>query len=396
MDGGFAGFRIIPACGDMQTTRFYNRVEIDPAAIASNYRAVKNLVGAQVRVMAIVKSDAYGHGLVPVASRLAEEGVEVFGVAEMDEGIRLRQAGIKGEIVVLLGAMVDAVPELVEYDLSPVVFDRDFLVSLSAYAVGCEKQVGVHLKVDTGMGRLGVMLEEEGAFLDLLEVLPGVRLAGVLSHFPLADSEDISRTEEQNQLFAAMLARVRERFGKCVAHIANSAAIINHQDTYYDLVRPGITLYGYYPAPDEKMREILLLKPAMSFKSRVIQIKELGSGAGISYGHTFRTVKPTRLAVLPVGYDDGYSRLLSGKAEVLIGGSRVPILGRICMNACMADITGLDQVKPGDEVVLMGRQGEAEITADHIAGWLGTISYEILCLLGGRNQRYYPDGSTRT
>jgi alanine racemase len=370
-----------------------NRVEIDLAALRGNYRNILAQVGEGVQVMAIVKSDAYGHGLVPVAKALAREGARTFGVAEVDEGVRLRQAGVEGEIIILLGGRPDSFPEIVEFDLQTVVYDLDGLADLAAYAERYDRQVGVHLKIDTGMGRLGIMPDQLDRYLELLGKLSGVRLAGILSHFPRADDrEDRIQAFEQNQRFAEMLAKVRNRCGSGPAHIANSAAILNVPDSHYDLVRPGITLYGCYPFPEGKMSSNLQLKPVMSFKTRVLQVKEVPSGYGISYGHTYRTKRPTRLAVLPVGYDDGYLRRLTGRAEVIIAGQRVPILGRICMNACLADVTDLDRVRADDEVVLMGCQGGVEITADDIADWSDTISYEILCLFGGSNQRVYlPD-----
>jgi alanine racemase len=371
----------------------HNRIEIDLAALRGNYRLIQAKVGAGVRVMAIVKADAYGHGLVPVAKALAREGARTFGVAEVDEGVRLRQAGLAGEIVVLLGVLPDSFAEIIAFDLQPVVYDLENLAALSAYADRFARRVDVHLKIDTGMGRLGIMPDQLDSYLDRLEKLSGVRLAGVLSHFPRADERhDPAETIAQNQRFAEILARVRRGCGAGPAHIANSAAILNFSDSHYDMVRPGITLYGCYPYPAAEINADFQLKPVMSFKTRVIQVKDVPSGSGISYGHTFRTGRPTRLAVLPVGYDDGYLRRLSGRAEVLIAGQRVPILGRICMNACLADITGLDRVRVGDEAVVMGGQGAAAITAAEIAGWSDTISYEVVCLFGGRNQRVYlPD-----
>jgi len=371
----------------------YNRVEIDLSALRANYRQILAKVGENVKVMGIVKSDAYGHGLVPVAKVLADEGCRCFGVAETDEGISLRRAGVSGEIVVLLGASPESFGEIIEFGLQPVVFDRKVLAGLSSYAEHHNRQVGVHLKIDTGMGRLGIMPDQLDGFLKLLNESPGVRLAGILSHFPKADDlEDQAQALDQNRCFAEIVTSVRRNCGTIKVHMANSAAIINLPDSRYDMVRPGITLYGYYPFPSDKEYSGLELEPVMSFKTAVIQVKDVPSGYGISYGHTYRTSRPTRLAVLPVGYDDGYLRRLSGKAEVIIDGKRAPIVGRICMNACLADITDLEGVGVGDEVVIMGRQGREEITADEIAGWSDTISYEILCLFGGRNRRVYlPD-----
>jgi alanine racemase len=273
-----------------------------------------------------------------------------------------------------------------------VVYDREYLRELAAAAGRAGREAGVHLKIDTGMGRLGIMPAELPAFLELLRDLPGLRLAGLLSHFPLADAADQSCTDEQNRIFARLMERAAGGLKELVAHIANSAALIRQPATHHGLVRPGITLYGCYPAADQAWRARLQLKPVMSFKSLILQVKEVPAGYGISYGRLFTTSRPTRLAVLPVGYDDGYPRRLTGRAQVLIGGRRVPVVGRICMNACMADVTELPAVQPGDEVVLLGRQGLEEITADELAAWQETINYEVLCLIGSRNQRCYPTG----
>lgn len=367
----------------------YNRVGIDLAALAANYQVMQNAVGAGVHVMAIVKSDGYGHGLLPVTKALYEAGARSFGVAEVAEGVLLREAGVKGKIIVLLGADAECLPLIVEYDLQPVVVDLENLKMLSGYGEQHNRQVEIHLKIDTGMGRLGIMPDDVAGYLDQLEKLPGVSLAGVMSHFPRADDlADRGYTEQQNRRFAEIAAEIRKRFEVAAVHIANSAAIMNFPDTHYDLVRPGISLYGCFPSP-EMVGHALQLQPVMSFKTRVLQVKEVPAGYGISYAHTFLTERPSRLAVLPVGYGDGYLRRLAERAEVIINGCRVPILGRVCMNACLADITDLGQVEVGDEVVLLGHQGEAVITADEIARWSDTISYEVLCLLGSSNQRVY-------
>ena len=371
-------------------TGLNNRVEIDLGALAANYQAIRGAVGPDVQVMAIVKADAYGHGLVPVSEALYQAGAGSFGVAEVEEGVLLRESGIKGEITVLLGAAPEFFPEIAEYDLQPVVVDHDTLKTLSGYCDKHNKLAKIHLKIDTGMGRLGIMPEEVSGYLDLLEKLSGIRLVGVMSHFPRADEPNNPYTAEQNRRFAEITAEIRNRVeGVVEVHAANSAAIMNFPDTHYSTVRPGISLYGCFPDPAMEAKATVQLKPVMAFKTRVIQVKEVPTGHGISYGHTFRTERPTRLAVLPVGYADGYLRRLAGRAEVIINGRRVPVLGRICMNACVADITDIGQVKIGDEVVIMGHQGESEITADEIARWSDTISYEILCLFGSNNQRVY-------
>lgn len=373
-----------------------NRVEIDLGALRSNYENIKALVGAEVEVMAMVKSDAYGHGLLPAAKAFYAGGAHIFGVAEVEEAVALREAGLTGDIIVLLGAPSVSLAEVIQYKLSPVVYDLAFVKELSDLAVKLDVVIDVHLKVDLGMGRLGIMPDDVSQFVQAMHQMPGVFLAGFFSHFPLADDLSNNATEEQCQRFETILQEVNTLVQtKKIMHIANSAALIRFPETHFDMVRPGISLYGYCPIEEKGACEQLCSKPAMSFKTEVIQVKEVPAGHGISYGHKFITERPTRIAVLPVGYDDGYSRLLTGKAMVLIGGRRVPIRGTICMNACMADVTDLPDVQVGDEVVLMGTQGDEEISAGEIAGWLGTISYEVLCQFGRSNRHVYYDSSPR-
>ncbi|NTV15152.1 MAG: alanine racemase [Desulfobulbaceae bacterium] len=367
----------------------YNRLEIDLAALGDNYRQLVALVGPQVRVLAVVKADAYGHGLVEVAGCLARAGATIFGVADIAEGRRLRQAGITGEILVLLGGRTGTLADLLAADLTPVVYDREYLCELAAAAAALGVVASVHLKVDTGMRRLGVSPAELPAYIELIGSLASLRLAGILSHFPMPDGADLAPTRAQNRRFSEMVAALGVSEEAPLLHIANSAALLREPSSRHDLVRAGITLYGCYPVADAGLRAALPLRPVMSFKSRILQIKEVAAGCGVSYGHLFRTERPTRLAVLPVGYADGYLRRLTGRAQVLIGGQRVAVVGRVCMNLCMADITDLAGVSTGDEVVLLGRQGDGEITADELAAWQETISYEVLCLLGVSNPRVY-------
>lgn len=340
-------------------------------------------------MLAVVKADAYGHGMVPVARALSEEGVRAFGVAVVSEGIRLRQEGIPGQIVVFLGADRGEVAEVIYHRLEPVVFDRNRLALLAAEAAGMGKEIGVHLKVDTGMGRLGVLPGEVAEFVRMIKGLPGVFLAGVMSHFPKADNPEGDQTVSQNRLFGKLLEPAAGPAGRAPAHIANSAAVIRYPDMHWDMVRPGISLYGCYPFAGPGERELVTLRQVMSFKSRVIQVKDVEKGFGVSYDHTFVTSRASRLAVLPVGYQDGYLRAISNRAEVLVRGRRAPQRGRITMNVCVIDVTDIPGVAAGDEVVIMGRQGDEEITADEMAAWMGTINYEVLCLFGRGKERIY-------
>lgn len=373
----------------------FNRVEIDIGALQHNFKSIQLTVGQQVRVMAVVKSDAYGHGLVACAQALYLAGGRTFGVAEVWEGVTLRRAGLQGEIVVLMGGSPESYDEIIKHKLTPVVYDVEFITGLSNAAAGKNTEVRLHLKVDVGMGRLGVLPAEVESYVSLIRRLPGISLSGLLSHFPVADEiESADKTREQLLYFRSVLARLKTKeAGSVVTHIANSAALMYFPDTRLDMIRPGISLYGYYPdaspARAKTAAPMLQLQPVMSFKTRIVQIKELDAGCGISYGHTFVTCRKSRIAVLPVGYADGYLRKLSNRAEVLIGGRRAPVCGRVCMNATMVDITDLPPVHPGDEVVLLGCQGDAIITADEIAKWMETISYEVLCLFGTFNERVY-------
>jgi len=245
------------------------------------------------------------------------------------------------------------------------------------------------------MGRIGVMPDEVESYISLINRLPGIALSGVLSHFPVADESDsLQTTHEQLAHFKNVLADLKSKeSGKIVSHIANSAALIYFPKSHLDMVRPGISLYGCYPDGSPTRAKSVLpdleLQPVMSFKTRVLQIKEVAPGYGISYGHTFVTRRKSRMAVLPVGYADGYLRKLSNRAQVLIGGRRAPVCGRVCMNATLVDITDLPPVHTGDEVVLLGQQGDEKISADEMAQWMETISYEVLCLFGSFNERVY-------
>jgi alanine racemase len=373
----------------------YNRVEIDISALQANFQSILKTVGSQINIMAVVKSDAYGHGMTKCAQALYSAGARTFGVAEVWEGVKLRRAGLKGDIVIFLGGSPESYADIIRHELSPVVFDVDFLTGLSNEASRKNIEVKVHLKVDVGMGRIGVMPDEVESYISLIKRLPGISLSGMLSHFPVADEIDsLQKTHEQLSHFKNILADLKSKeSGAIVSHIANSAALIYYPKSHLDMVRPGISLYGCYPdaSPTRAKTAVptLELQPVMSFKTRVIQVKDMEPGCGISYGHTFVTSRKSRIAVLPVGYADGYLRKLSNRAQVLIGGRRAPICGRVCMNATLVDVTDLPPVHTGDEVVLLGQQGDERITADEVAQWMGTISYEVLCLFGTFNERFF-------
>ena len=368
----------------------YNCVTVSTTALKHNYNYIKSKVGPDVQVMAMVKADGYGHDMVRAAKVFADVGCTVFGVAELCEAVKLRNSGISGQIFVMLGFENAEADFFLEYDLTPVIFDYHSAQSLSDSGLKAGKQIGVHIKVDTGMSRLGVKPEELIGFIAKIDELEGISIAGVMSHFPESDNIESNSTGKGFASFTDACRTLKNRF-KGVCHIANSGAVLNFPNTYCDMVRAGIALYGYHPTVRQQSEEELEngLIPAMSFSSKVVQVKTVPEGTGISYGHTFTTGRETRLAVLPVGYEDGFSRILSNRGEVLIRGQRVPVIGRICMNLCMVDITDTDEVSAGDEVVFLGVQGKETITADDIAEKTGSISYEILCLLGNNNKRTY-------
>jgi alanine racemase len=367
-----------------------NRITINTAALRHNYRLVAANLPAGVRLLAMVKGDGYGHGMVEAARAFAEAGCGVFGVAELCEGIQLRKSGVEGDIFVMVGFQPEHAELFFTFNLVPVVFSREAVQALSETAVRLQREIGVHLKIDCGMSRLGVLPGEIEEFTDLILALPGISLAGVLSHFPEADNPRSPGTARAFAIYSEALSRIENRFSG-LRHIANSGAVLNFPETLCNMVRAGIALYGYSPDGIRENSRVgdSYLRPAMTFATRIAMVKEVPPGTGISYGRTYITTRQTRLAVLPVGYEDGYPRALSSVAEVLIHGHRAPILGRVCMNLCMADITEIEGVRAGDEAVLLGEQGGEVITADDIAAWAGTISYEILCMLGNNNERVH-------
>jgi alanine racemase len=363
-----------------------NRISVSRSRLQHNFRIIGKKVGSGVEVMAMVKGDGYGHGMLDSAAAFSDAGCRTFGVAELVEAVALRQSGITGAIFVMLGFQPEEAIYFFDHEITPVVFQEQDIQALSQVAVQLDREIGVHLKVDCGMGRLGLLPADVPGFVDRIEALPGISLAGIMAHFPEADNRSAPGSRQIFAVYQRLCNDLGERF-RGIRHIANSGATLHFPEMTCDMVRAGIALYGYYPdgtaGPDDESR----LKPAMTFSTRVIQVKDLPAGCGISYGHTYTTDRPTRIAVLPTGYEDGYLRDLSNRGEVLIRGQRAPIRGRVCMNLCMADVTDIAGVEVGDEVVLLGEQGGEKITADEIAGWMHSISYEVLCLFGNTNSR---------
>lgn len=363
--------------------------EVDLRAIAHNTQQLKKLLAPRTELMAIVKANAYGHGAVPVASTALANGASWLGVATLEEALELRQNGITAPILILGYLSPEDARAVVEADISQTIFALEQARALSQAAQTLGRQARLHLKIDTGMGRLGFLPQETIAAARAIAELPGVTLEGIFTHFANADARDKTYTWQQLQIFNRVLVDL-EREGIRIPwkHAANSGALIDLPATHFNLVRAGISLYGHYPSEEVDKGKLSLL-PAMAFKTRVILVKEVPAGSYISYGCTFCTDRPTKVATLPVGYADGYSRLLSNRAEVLVRGRRAPVIGRVCMDYCMIDVTAIPEVEVGDEVVLFGRQGEACLPVEEVAGWLGTINYEVLCMISHRVRRLY-------
>jgi alanine racemase len=370
-----------------------NQVEISRSALIHNFQVCRQWAG-DAAIMPLVKADGYGHGMIDCARIFAAQGAAAFGVAEAIEGVRLREAGINQPILVLVGVIPQTLPLIIESRLTPVVTDPAILPELSRLAGIHGVDIGLHLKLDAGMGRQGALPAD---FLDLVRTvqrLPHLRLDGVMAHFPLSDDRQSVNSAEVLRTFLATTELLTGLgLGKCCLHLANSGGLFYVAGARLDMVRPGIALYGYYPDgfAGRATATPPLLRPVMRFSTRIIQVRQVPAGSGLGYCHLFTTTRPSTIAVLPVGYANGYLRNLSNRAEVLIGGRRAPVVGRVSMNLTLIDVTDLPETRVGDEAVLLGGQGEEQITADAIAEWMGTISYEMLCLFGQLNERVLVD-----
>jgi alanine racemase len=363
--------------------------EVDLSAIAHNVRQLKEHIGPQTRLAAVVKANAYGHGVVPVARVALENGAERLGVGRVEEGAALRQAGIEAPILLMCYATPVQAAEIVRHRLTPTVNSLELAQALSAaVAEQGEANLPLHIKVDTGMGRFGLLPEELLDFARALARLPGLSLEGIYTHFCTADEPDTSHTDQQFDHYQQLVAQLEEAGIRIpIQHVANSAATLRFPQMHLDLVRCGISLYGLSPSPD--VEAPFPLRPAMALKSRVGRVRTLPAGWGISYGRDYVTTEPTLVALVPLGYGDGYHRLLSNRGAVLIGGQRAPLLGRVCMDQFVVDVSEIEDVHEGDEVVLFGRQGQAELSADEVAAWAGTINYEVVTSVLSRVPRVY-------
>jgi alanine racemase len=356
--------------------------EIDINSLKSNFFQVKRIVGKNVGVVSIVKADAYGHGALAVSKALIESGSDMLGVATVEEALQLRESGIKTEIILLGGIQPNnEVENVVKNDLTPSLFSLSCAETLNKYAERIGTKLKYHLKVDTGMGRLGVGVEEICGFLNELSGFKNLEMEGVFTHFANADNEVSDFTLKQISVFKTIFSLINQAgFYPRYVHLANSAGIQRFPESHMNLVRPGIMLYGSGRIGEYD------LKPVMKLKTRIIQLKNLSTGTPVSYGGTFVTRRPSVIAALPIGYADGYMRTLSNRARVSINGFTAPVVGTICMDLTMIDITEVPGVKVGDEVVLFG---DDRVSIEDVAGWAETISYELLSITGKRVTRVY-------
>lgn len=366
--------------------------KIDLDSIIHNYREVRRLIGPKVEVMAVVKANAYGHGAVQVARALDGEGVGRFGVAVASEAVELRKSGITKPILVLGWTPREDYARALRNDLTLTIFSLEEAEELSRISMALRQNAVVHIKVDTGMTRLGFCTDERAAEkIARITGLPGLTAEGIFTHLAKADEADKTYTTKQLALFRDFTGRVEEKTGFRfkIKHAANSAAIIDHPESYFDLVRPGIMLYGLKPSAEVQLKRVNL-RQAFTLQTRIAFVKETPVGVPVSYGGAFVTSVPSLIATLPLGYADGYSRLYSGKAQVICCGQRVPVIGRICMDQMMVDVTGIEpMVKQGDVATLIGWDGDGFISVDELAGILGTINYEIVCMISSRVPRVY-------
>jgi alanine racemase len=361
---------------------------VDFSALSHNLDQVRQRIPKHCDILAVVKADAYGHGATAVASALARMGVRRFGVATVEEGIELRNAGMAEPILVMGALRPEHCAVVIAHRLTPIIHDRGIAEQFATQVSVQAGPYAVHIKVDTGMGRLGLSPDEVLPLLQASSFHGELFAEGLMTHLADADNEDPTFTTMQIELFRTLIGRLKAAgIDIPLIHAANSAAILLHPSTHFTMVRPGIMLYGYHTITHPSGPPNL--KPILSFITRVVQVRVLAPGQSISYNRLFTASRLSRIAVLRIGYADGYNRLLSNRGAALIRGHRAPIVGRVCMDMTMVDVTDIPNVVPGDEAVLIGQQGGLRITAGHLADWSQTIPYEVLCAIGPRVRRVY-------
>ena len=361
--------------------------EVNLSAIRSNIEAIRARVGSGIKIMPAIKANAYGHGVLQVSRACIDAGADVLSVASIDEGIELREAGFDVPILILGCSIPSAADYIIQHNIASTVCDIDFARAISNAAIKQGKLASIHIKVDTGMGRIGLPIEESINFIKDVYSLPGIDVGGVFTHFPSSDEEDQSFTNSQVKAFKELVTGLHQQ-GLCIklAHTSNSGGILAYPEADFDAVRPGIMVYGLYPS--KEVAKSIPIQEALTLKTRVVFLKESNAGTTVSYGRTHTLKRRSKIATLPIGYADGYNRLLSNQGEAAVRGCRVPVIGRVCMDQIMIDVTDVAGVELGDEVVLYGG-GYDYLSVSRIAEKIGTISYEVLCAIGSRVERIY-------
>jgi alanine racemase len=363
------------------------KIVVSLKAIRNNVKTLRKKIGKDVKILACVKTDAYGHGIERV-SKAIEKDVDCLSIASVEEGIFLRKIGIKLPVLVLNCILPEEAEEIVKNNLSQTLCSFEIAYSLNREAKKKNKKAKVHINVDTGMGRIGIKPENTMAFIKKVKKLENLKIEGIFTHFPSADEPNRNFTRNQIEIFGQILKSLAANgIDISLKHTANSAAVLDFPESYFNMVRPGLMLYGYYPS--SYVKRTVKLEPALSLKTKIVCLRKLPKGATISYGRTYTTVRPSIIATLPIGYGDGYSRALSNKGEVIIHGRRAPVVGRVCMDQTMVDVSNISGVKIGDDVVVIGKQKSETITVEEIASKIGTIPYEIVCMIGKKTKRTY-------
>jgi alanine racemase len=375
---------------DQPSLLYQTHARIHLQNIRSNIEGIRCTVGEQRKILIAVKANAYGHGAVEVARMAEAIGVDWLGIATVPEGIELRNAGISLPILKFSPAFPEEMRAAVGSDITLSVCEKENSDKLNEIAAELGRKINVHLKIDTGMGRIGVTPQDAPKFAQYIETeFPNLHLQGVFTHLPVSDSADTTYTQEQITLFAATVDNIQKRIGRKIelVHCANSGGVLAHPASWFDMVRPGIMIYGFYPS--SKMVQSIDLKPGLSFITRVSFIKKVSAGTTIGYGRTWRALEDTWIATIPVGYADGFNRLFSNRGRVLIKGRSYPIVGRVCMDQSMVNLGPQTEICVGDEVILIGRSGNLEISAYEWAEKLNTITYEVICQINHRVQRLF-------
>ena len=368
--------------------RFYRPTfaEIDLGAIRHNLEIVSHIVKGDTKILGVVKADAYGHGIKEVSKAIVDY-VDYFGVASLDEAAILRRIGIQKPILVIGAILPEEIEGVLKFNVIQTVSDLDIPKRLSKLAQSMNKKVKVHVKIDTGMGRLGFWHEEAIGFIKKIARLKNIIIDGIFTHFPNAEADKVF-TYNQIKNFKRLIEKLWDNdIYIPIKHTANSIALIDFKDSHMNMVRPGLMMYGIYPK--ESLMKNILLRPALTLKTKITYLKSMPKGRSISYGMTYMTRKLTKIATIPVGYGDGYSRHFSNKAQVLVNGTRCSIVGRVCMDMCMVEVGHIENVKVGDDVILIGSQGDEIIRAEGLARLINTIPYEVLCNIGHRVPRIY-------